>query len=74
MTIQRREKLFLVKDQRSFIEKGTCLAGPWKLATTSKIEIRVRVRISIQTKENVNKAQGGKPRHARKIVNIGLIR
>lgn len=46
MTIQRREKLFLVKDQRSFIEKGTCLAGPWKLATTSKIEIRVRVRIS----------------------------
>lgn len=51
MNIQRREKLLLVKDQRSFLEKGICFAGPRRLARISLVEIGVEEGISTQTKE-----------------------
>lgn len=64
LRIQRREKLLLVKDQRSFLEngihfigtrKGTHFPGPRRRARISLVEIGVEEGITTQTKEHVSK-------------------
>lgn len=59
LNIQRREKLLLVKDPRSFIEKGIRFAGSGRLARISLVEIGVEEGISTQTTENVSKVPKG---------------
>lgn len=67
--------MFLVKDQRSFIEKGICFAGPRRLARISLVEIGVEEEISTQTEEKCKlSAKEGNQRHACKMVIIGLIK
>lgn len=60
LRIQRREKLLLVKDQRSFLEngihvKGIHFSGPRRRARISLVEIGVEEGISTQTKQRVSK-------------------